>query len=355
MIVKALTWFVGAVAILLCAVTLVSLVPSNRWWIAVLNFPRLLMLIVISLMTLGVLILSRRWRYPLLIALALAAVLQLWRIYPYVFFAPAEVVEAGTLPRRADASCFKTLGLNVYQHNRDYAATRSMIEREQPDILLLMETDAAWARAMQAVLARYPHRVMRPLDNTYGLIFASKLPVRSAHTENVTDHDTPTVYADLVTRDEQAFHYIGLHPRPPSPGQDTGTRDRKIARAALRIAGDQVPAVAMGDFNDVPWSRTTQVFKQVGGYLDPRIGRGDYPTFPADYAPVGWPLDQIFVSPAFTFRSLRVLQNVGSDHRPLAAVLCLAPSAARAANARPEKLDATARAAARGMTGTAQQ
>ena len=38
---------------------------------------------------------------------------------------------------------------------------------------------------------------------------------------------------------------------------------------------------------------------------------------------LGWPLDQLFVSPDFTFREFRVLENVGSDHRPLAAELCL--------------------------------
>lgn len=176
------------------------------------------------------------------------------------------------------------------------------------------------ARSGHCSLSAQP---LRPIDNTYGLVFASKLPVRSAHIENITDQDTPTVYARLATRDGTPFDYVGLHPRPPVRGQDTDLRDRKIEHAALQVAGHGVPAMAMGDFNDVPWSRTTQLFRQVGGYLDPRIGRGSYPSFPAKYAPVGWALDQVFVSPAFTFRSLRILDNVGSDHRPLVADLCL--------------------------------
>ncbi len=141
--------------------------------------------------------------------------------------------------------------------------------------------------------------------------------------QNITDRDTPTLYARLRTRDDRPFGYVGLHPRPPRPGQDTGARDAKIARAARRTGDLHLPTVAMGDFNDVAWSHTTQLFKQVGGYPDPRIGRGQYATFPASLSVLGWPLDQMFVSPAFAFRLLRVLEEVGSDHRPLAATLCL--------------------------------
>ena len=349
---KVFAWIFATLAVLALVETLVSLIHSNRWWIQVLGFPRLLSLIVIGIIAIGCAAFAKRGSLGLLAVLAIAAALQLWRIYPYVPFAPIEVAEADTLGAIDAQSCFKALGLNVYQHNRDYPATIRMIKRERPDILLLMETDGPWIKALAPVLARYPYKLLRPIDNTYGLVFASKLPVRSAHTENITDQNTPTVFARLTTRGGQPFDFTGLHPRPPLPGQDTDLRDRKIEHAALWIAGDRLPAMAMGDFNDVACSRTTQLFKQVGGYLDPRIGRGTYPSFPAKYAPVGWPLDQMFVSPEFTFRSLRILDNVGPDHRPLVAELCLTPGAARAANAAPDPLDAEARKAARRMTDT---
>ena len=191
---------------------------------------------------------------------------------------------------------------------------------------------------------------MRPLGNTYGMVFATNLPLLSAETQNITDQDTPTLYARLATRDGKPFDYIGLHPRPPVPGQDTDLRDRKIEHAALLVGDSQVPKIAMGDFNDVAWSRTTQLFKQVGGFLDPRIGRGSYPSFPAKYASFGWPLDQIFLSSGFTFRDLQILENVGSDHRPLAATICLSGNPARRQNASPDTLTSQARRAAQSMT-----
>ncbi|RZL29543.1 MAG: endonuclease/exonuclease/phosphatase family protein [Sphingomonas sp.] len=349
---KALGWLFLALALIASLVTLVSVVHSNQWWVQILNFPRLLSLIAIALIALGCVAFARQWRPVLVVLLVASAAVQFWRLYPYVPFAPVEVGKTKALSAVSSRSCFTALGLNVLQHNRDYTATLQMVDREQPDILLLMETDGSWVQALAPILARYPHKLLRPLDNTYGMVFASKLPVISAHTENVTDQDTPTVYARLTTRDGQPFDYVALHPRPPVPGQDTDLRDRKIERAALRITGSHLPAMAMGDFNDVAWSRTTQLFKQVGGYLDPRIGRGTYPTFPAKYVAVGWPLDQMFVTPEFILQSLRVLENVKSDHRPLLAKLCLSPKLAPRINASPAPVGSKARDAARSMTET---
>ena len=316
-----LAWLFGILAALACAITLLSTIRSNQGWIRVLDFPRLLELIAIGVIALGCAAFLRHRHWLLAVALALAAGWQAWRLWPYTPLAPAEMAQADL--RSDPRSCFSVLGLNVLQFNRNYPATIATIERERPDILLLMETDDRWAHALAPVLARYPHRVLRPIGNTYGMIFATRLPVQGARVINITDQDTPTIYARLTTRGGQAFDYVGLHPRPPRPDQDTGLRDAKIERAALAVAGDHVPAMAMGDFNDVAWSHTTQLFKRVGGFLDPRVGRGSYATFPASHVAVGWPLDQVFVTPGFTFRRVEVLANVDSDHRPLAAELCL--------------------------------
>jgi endonuclease/exonuclease/phosphatase (EEP) superfamily protein YafD len=345
------TWIFSALALVLLAATFVSLIHSDLWWVRVLDFPRVLTLIAIGVFATGTALFMRgRPGIGVIAVLALAAALQAWRVYPYFWFAPVEVEDREEVDAGARASCFTVLGLNVYQHNRDYAATQRLIDRLKPDILLLMETDRRWVDALAPQLSRYRSRVLRPLDNTYGMVFATNLPVRSAGTQNITEQDTPTLYARLATRDGKPFDYIGLHPRPPVPGQDTDLRDRKIEHAALAVGDSEVPRMAMGDFNDVAWSRTTRLFKQVGGFLDPRIGRGNYPSFPADYAALGWPLDQLFISPAFTFRDLHILENVGSDHRPLGATLCLIGDPARRQNASPDVMTPQTRRAAQSMT-----
>ena len=133
------------------------------------------------------------------------------------------------------------------------------------------------------------------------------------------------------------------------PHRIRGRRDAKIERAALAVDGvTGCPRMAMGDFNDVAWSHTTQLFKRVGGFFDPRVGPGQLCDVPGgSHVAVGWPLDQLFATPAFTFRRVKVLENVGSDHRPLSAELCLTDHDVDASAA-----DRGARAKARGAVQT---
>ena len=49
------------------------------------------------------------------------------------------------------------------------------------------------------------------------------------------------------------------------------------------------------------------------------------------------------MSPDFTLVQMKVLENVGSDHLPVAATVCLAPRAAKVLNDEPEKPDAADR------------
>ena len=120
------------------------------------------------------------------------------------------------------------------------------------------------------------------------------------------------------------FH--GLHPKPP-PQHDTARRDAELLLTAREVRDTRHPSIVAGDLNDVTWSRTTHLFREVGGLLDPRVGRGPYPTFNANWPLLRWPLDHIFFEPEFGLLELRVLDHIGSDHFPVFAALCHAPGA----------------------------
>ena len=327
-------WSLRLLGVALIGVSLLSAIESSQWWVRIWDFPRL-QIFVASLFT-AVLIafLDKRWRLWFVTALVVAGGWQLYRIYPYTKLVRQEVVfsESIDIPK---ADCFSVLSLNVLQTNRDYARTLAMVRSIDPDILLLLETDKAWQQAMEPVLSGYASRLDRPLDNTYGLLFVTRLPMSDSRIEDIAEAETPSVSAELVAGSR--FRLIGLHPRPPHPGQDTEERDAEIAIAARRAGETSLPVLAIGDFNDVAWSDTSQLFKRIGGYLDPRIGRGTFATFPASYPWLAWPLDHVYITPEFVVRSMRVLADVGSDHRPIFTELCLSPRKARANNAAPDK------------------
>ena len=97
-----------------------------------------------------------------------------------------------------------------------------------------------------------------------------------------------------------------------------------MSNSLFQVIGN---VLAIGDFNDVPWSRTTERFREEGNFLDPRAGRGSFASFPADYAWLGWPLDQIMVKDGVKVERLEIGEDVGSDHLPLMARVCVDPMA----------------------------
>ena len=330
-------WILRALAALVIAGVLLSTTDSNQWWIRAWDFPRLQILFAMLIIAGLLWIFDRHWRPWFPLALVALSAYQAYRIYPYSPIAATQVARADA-ETLATAQCFSVLSLNVLQDNREYDRTIDLIERIDADIVLLMETDQAWADAVQPALSGYPEVLSQPLDNKYGLMFASRLPMRDAAIRDLAQKDTPSVMA-TIGLGKSEFRLVGLHPRPPQPGQDTEERDAELVVAAREARGAKMPVIAIGDFNDVAWSDTTRLFMQIGQFIDPRIGRGTYATFPADMTWLGWPLDHLFVTDEFLIDKMQVLGPVGSDHRPILARMCLDWDRARARNEEAE--DAT--------------
>ncbi|WP_298021726.1 endonuclease/exonuclease/phosphatase family protein [uncultured Parasphingopyxis sp.] len=327
------------VAIAVILVTLASAIPSSQWWFRIWDFPRLFVMTIGGLVLIGLFFCRFRFRWPLAAALAVAIAYQAGHIYPYTILSPveAEMVEVDAATR--EGHCFTAFSLNVLQDNRDYRRSIDAIEEADADLLLLMETDSNWLNAVQPTLARYPHRFEAPLSNRYGMALATRLDVETAEILNLAEPRTPSVHAVMRTPAGRRFRLAALHPRPPHPGQDTEERDAEIAIAAMMTRDAGLPAFTLGDFNDVGWSETSQLFRRIGRYVDPRIGRGFYATFPASLPGFRWPLDHVFFTEEFAIRSLSVGDPVGSDHLPVHTEVCLIPSTGRANN-RPEQAEA---------------
>ncbi|TNC08609.1 endonuclease/exonuclease/phosphatase family protein [Methylobacterium terricola] len=246
--------------------------------------------------------------------------LQLRHILPFTRLARPTAAAA---PVDADpATCVSILIVNVLQSNRAYDRLLRLVRRHDPDLILALETDAGWRDALHPLRARYPHGVDQAQDNTYGLIFYSRLPLDDVTVRFLIERDVPSVRAGVTLPSGERFTFHGVHPRPPHPGHSSATRDGELVLVAREVAREGGPTVVAGDLNDVAWSRTTRLFQAIGGLLDPRVGRGAYPTFHAGWPILRWPLDHVFFSEHFLVARLERLDNVGSDHFPILIRLC---------------------------------
>ena len=328
---------VAGFGVLLVSLTALPLVPSNAWWIRVWDFPRLQIAVLLAAVAVAVPALfgfKRPGAVALFAAPLLAFAVQGARMAPYT---PLHAVQAERLavsdcPRPSRVSL---LTANVLMTNRRSGPLLDLIGRLDPDLVLLVETDAWWDEQLAPVKARYPHRVALPRGDTYGLHLFSRLPLVEPRVRFLIDDYVPSVRAGVRLPSGALIDFHGVHPKPP-PLQDTARRDAELLITAREVRETTAaPSIVAGDLNDVAWSRTTRLFQEVGGLLDPRIGRGFYPTYNARWPLLRWPLDHVFFEAEFRLVHFSVEGPIGSDHFPVHVVLCHAPDRA-ASQARPD-------------------
>ncbi len=333
-------WTLLTAAAFLLLITAASFTAANDWWIRMWDYPRLAIFTIAGIMcVIAAVFLRGRRRWIVGGVLLAVALWQGYRIYRYTLLAKSEVAFIDADAAISAQHCFTALSLNVLQDNHEYGRTLDLIRRTDPDMVMLLETDQGWVDALKPITARYPHVREVPIPNKYGLVFMTRLETDELSVRRLVEDDIPSVFARMRTPAGRTFAYMGLHPRPPQVGTDTQERDAEIAIGAKLAATSRLPVLAMGDFNDVAWSDTSQLFKRIGTYLDPRIGRGFYATFPAKLPAFRWPLDQIYFTEDFSIDSLQVLGNVGSDHLPVLGKICLIPKVGERLNAEPEAIE----------------
>lgn len=307
--------FAPLVFLLLC-VSFLSLSSKEIWWVRVHDFPRIQYLVsAIVLLIAEVLFLDYSnlsfWLlfFPTLFVIAY----QLWWIVPYTGFYSREVPQTSNLNPE---NSIKIMTANVLMTNRKAEKLIELIKQNNPDILVTLETDHWWQTQLKPIENDYPYRMSCPQGNLYGMHVYSKYLLSESTTEFLVEDDIPSMHTLLSLPSGQNIRIHFLHPAPPSPteNEESSERDAELIMIAKSVADAGIPVIVTGDLNDVAWSPTTRLFRKLSKLLDPRIGRGMFNTFHADYWFMRWPLDHLFHSTHFKLYDIRRLPAFGSDH-----------------------------------------
>ncbi len=307
----------------ICAVVVIwlslwSLIPRDEWWFRGADFPRLQILAVGLVTLLGLLLIKSEWtlfRELLLVGLIAAVAYQLKMVLPYTPIWKKQVKHV-TKQQLNESQQISLLVANVLTPNDKYELLLQHIYQLQPDIVLTLESDELWQKALQPIEQEYRYKVAVPLNNLYGMHLYSRFPLLESEIKFILSDEIPSIHACLELRSGVQVQLYCLHPKPDSTLRD----------AELLIVGDQIKdldesCIVMGDLNDVAWSRTTRLFQRISGLLDPRVGRYFMNTFHADYPLLRWSLDHIFHSTDFGLVEMKRLSHIGSDHFPIYVVL----------------------------------
>ncbi len=317
----------GLVAIIL---TLIPFIAADFWWIRVFDFPhiQLTVLTFVALVTYFIRF-DVKWvqDYVFVAVLTGCFLFQLTKIWPYVPHGNYELKEAEVKENRPQIKFYIS---NVLQDNEKPDKLIKDLSEKDPDLILLMETNTRWMQAVQPAMENYPHRVEVPLDNTYGMLLYSRLPFNEPEVKYLVDDSIPSIHTKFSLPTGEEIMLYCIHPTPPMPQHNPSSTDRdaEMMLVAKSAKNSEIPVIVTGDFNDVAWSQTTRLFKDVSGLLDPRIGRGFYNTFNAKNPVMRWPLDHFFASDDFRLVSIGLGAGIDSDHFPAVFVVSLEPEKA---------------------------
>lgn len=316
-----------AASVFFIAVSWAPLLPSSHWLVRVWEFPRLQIAAIISLLLIGYAFKVTYYAPINSLSLILVVGLIVSLIYQVVWIIPYTPLYKREVQRVSNEDAtgkLSVLSSNVYMPNNDFRKLIEHVRNKHPDFLVTLESNEKWQKGISEIESEYPYRKFCPLENLYGMHLYSKIPFEEATLRFMIEDDVPSMRVKINHHGQEVLLYF-LHPKPPSPTENTYAKPRDIELTVVgeEIAKTEGPIIVAGDLNDVAWSPTTRKFKKISGLLDPREGRGFFNTFHAKYPLVKWPLDHVFHSKHFGLVNIEKLEGVGSDHYPLYTELAL--------------------------------
>lgn len=319
-----LTWQRRVVAAL-CAVpviaTLLSLSRRNHWIFRMWDFPRVQIAALAAMAAAAYRAYFYRGRREEDALLALDAAAIAWQLGRIKTYTPLVAPTVRRARHRDEDNRIVLLMTNVQMENEQYDKLLATIERADPDVVLAVEVDDRWSRALQPLRDQYPHTIWHPQNNWYGMVLLSRFELIDPRVDFLVQEDVPSIHTRLRLPSGVEVTLHGLHPRPPEPIRDqpSSPRDAELVLVGRAIGEDESkpPTIVAGDLNDVAWSPTSELFVRLSGLLDPRAGRGFYNSYNARNPLFRYPLDHVFHSTHFELVRIARLPSIGSDHFPI--------------------------------------
>ncbi len=323
------TWFISIFFII---ATALPFIQSPLWWIRIFDFPRLQIAVACLVSIILCLIyIKQKTLYPTLL-LTLLVIAFCYQIAKIIVYTPLYPLQAQNSDDKKASDSFSIIVANVLMTNAKTEAFKMQVNKYDPDILLIMEPNAKWELNLRDLDNTYPHSIKYPLENTYGMILYSKLPLKNKKINFLVYNDVPSFHVGIVLPSGNSFDLYAIHPKPPKPGTSSYDRDTEVLLAGKKVKEGNRPAIVAGDLNDVGWSSTTKRFQEYSQLGDPRRGRGLFSTYNAQIPLFRYPLDHIFYSENFGLIKMEKLDNTGSDHFPMYVELSFEPSSDKIKN-----------------------
>ena len=117
--------------------------------------------------------------------------LNLWNILPWYLGKPSSPPSAET------ANKLRVVLANVYAGNRQHEKFVEFINREKPDIIVVIEYSRGWAGGLEGLHADYPFRLARPRQDNFGIALFSRRPLIEPRFQEFGPAGVPSIVASM--------------------------------------------------------------------------------------------------------------------------------------------------------------
>lgn len=290
--------------------TAIALAAERLWWADLLvHFRVQYVAVAVLLLGLSWWCGRRDWLLAAVLTLSLNAAPVLRAVAAAVPVATAQAAPlAGERVRIAS--------FNLLWRNTDHDAAISWARATQADLLVFVEVDARWERALARLRDQYPHAHVERRAGHSGTLVLSRWPLGALQVLEAGTPGTPEL-ALVVARPGAPLQLIAVHATWPMGRAASAARARDLAAVADAARRATSPVVAIGDFNISPWSPHFTALLARAGLRDAASGFGWQPTWPRFLPPLGLQIDHALVSPDVVVNSFARASVEGSDHRPI--------------------------------------
>jgi len=219
---------------------------------------------------------------------------------------PAYAAETGESPLRL-------MSFNINFGNTDPGAVVDEVERQDPDVVALIEITPENRTVADRLAARYPHRAECMADANCHLLLLSKVPISASDMRG--NWQGPAYIRARLGGAFDGLTIIALHTVRPPKYRVQNQQFEELVSLIHEVEGHKV---VMGDFNATAFSRLNRQLTASSG-----LNRITWlPSWPALFALPQLGIDHIFLSPGLRVLKEPVIgESAGSDHYPVIATV----------------------------------
>ena len=223
-------------------------------------------------------------------------------------------------PEQAHGRKLKFIAWNVLWENPTKDLALPWLERQDADVLLLTECTDDWRERLSPLKEKFPHQISSGRDGAEGMWLLSRYPLDAPDADGMAAAK-PWI-TTIMHAPDGPVRIIGMHPRTPRSGQRFDQRNQQYDHAAEIAVNAKMPSVLLGDLNCTPFSPWFSRLLNRGNLRDSALGFGLHSTWTSNG--ICLPIDHILISEDWRVVERKVYPDwMGSDHRPVIAVLAL--------------------------------